>query len=65
MVLAHDLFKYRHIDDDTGNQATDGNDPKTGEKRGKNQSAPRTGNETTCSDGRVAYNGCQLITYPD
>ena len=48
------------MDDETGNQATDGNDRKTGEK-----TAPRMGNQATYSDGRVAYNGYQLITYPD
>ena len=52
------------MDDDTGNQAIDRNDRKTGENRGKNQLAPRTGNQATYSDRRVAYNGCQLITYP-
>ena len=64
MVVAHDLFKYRHMDDDKGNQEIGGNDRKTGEKRGKNQPAPRTGNQATYSDGRVAHNGFQLITYP-
>ena len=41
-----------------------GNDRKTGEKRGKYQPAPRTDNQATYSDVRVAHNGCHLITYP-
>ena len=52
------------MDDDKGNQEIDGNDRKTGEKRGKNQPAPRTDNQATYSDGGVAHNGCHLITYP-
>ena len=58
------IYLSTDMDDDTGNQAIDGNDRKTGEKRGKNQPAPRIGNQATYSDGRVAHNGCHLITYP-
>ena len=35
------------MDDDKGNQEIGGSDRKTGEKRGKNQPAPRTGNQAT------------------
>ena len=35
------------MDDDKGNQEIGGNDRKTGEKRGKNQPAPITGNQAT------------------
>ena len=52
------------MDDDKGNQEIGGNDRKTGEKRGKYQPAPRIGSQATYSDGRVAHNGFQLITYP-